>query len=160
MVTEDPANSALLMDRGLPIGNSEDVFLRRAAHVKIGNKPSEAIPVTMYEVSGDEVLRFAENLTSPGAPVTIFSEAVPAGKTWYLSEFCVGCPTDARFDVLVDSDVVLRLRTGPASKTTPYTFSPKQPILEGAVISVVCTVPSYAPQSSCETTFQAVEKTA
>lgn len=34
MAQENYTNSALLMDRGLPIGNSEDVEGRRALHVK------------------------------------------------------------------------------------------------------------------------------
>jgi len=46
MATEDPTNASLLMDRGLPLGNSEDVDLRRALHVKVKNKGTEPIPIT------------------------------------------------------------------------------------------------------------------
>lgn len=44
---EDPALSHLLMDRGDPVGNSPDAFGRRAVHVKVGNTPSEPIPITI-----------------------------------------------------------------------------------------------------------------
>lgn len=46
MADETPCVAALTMDRGLSIGNSEDTFGRRAAHVKIGNKITEPIPVS------------------------------------------------------------------------------------------------------------------
>lgn len=34
MTTETPSNSALIMDRGIPLGNSEDLDGRRSLHVK------------------------------------------------------------------------------------------------------------------------------
>lgn len=40
---EVPANSAMIMDRGLPLGNELDIFSRRALHTIIGNK--SPIPV-------------------------------------------------------------------------------------------------------------------
>lgn len=46
MADETPSISALTQDRGLPIGNSEDTFGRRSAHVKIGNLPSEPVPIS------------------------------------------------------------------------------------------------------------------
>jgi hypothetical protein len=45
-MAEIPANSALIMDRGQPIGNTDDTFGRRAVHVKIGNKTDEPITIT------------------------------------------------------------------------------------------------------------------
>jgi hypothetical protein len=44
-MAEDKALSNLLMDRAYPLGNSEDDFLRRALHVKIGNKITEPLPM-------------------------------------------------------------------------------------------------------------------
>lgn len=46
MADETPSIAALTQDRGLPIGNSEDTFGRRAAHVKVANKVTEPIPVS------------------------------------------------------------------------------------------------------------------
>lgn len=43
---ETPSLAAVKQDRGLPIGNSEDTFGRRSAHVKIGNKITEPVPVS------------------------------------------------------------------------------------------------------------------
>lgn len=45
-MAESFANSSLLMDRGIPLGNSEDTFGRRALHTKVANDVTEPIPVT------------------------------------------------------------------------------------------------------------------
>lgn len=52
MATEDPTNASLLMDRGLPLGNSLDTVGRRALHVKVRNLVSEPIPVDVEGSSG------------------------------------------------------------------------------------------------------------
>lgn len=44
-MAEEFSVSALTMDRGFPVGNTEDIFGRRAHHVKIGNKLTEPVPV-------------------------------------------------------------------------------------------------------------------
>lgn len=57
-MAEVPANSALLMDRGIPLGNSDDGTGRRALHVldrlKFINKPFDgftvAYPDTVTEI--------------------------------------------------------------------------------------------------------------
>lgn len=53
------------MDRGDPVGNSADVFGRRSLHVKIGNKPSEPIPVV-----ANVNLTPGFSTLSPGYPTT------------------------------------------------------------------------------------------
>lgn len=50
MTDETPAISPVLMDRGTTLGNSEDTFGRRALHVKVGNKASEQIPVSIAAI--------------------------------------------------------------------------------------------------------------
>lgn len=42
-MAEDRVQAALIMDRSMPVGNSEDVFARRAIHVKVGNRPDEPV---------------------------------------------------------------------------------------------------------------------
>lgn len=45
MANEDFVSAQLVMDRSMPLGNSEDTFNRRALHTKIGNKQTEPVPV-------------------------------------------------------------------------------------------------------------------
>lgn len=56
-MAEDKSLSSLVMDRSNPLGNSEDIFLRRSLHVKIGNKLNEPIPVEsisgLYPIIGN-----------------------------------------------------------------------------------------------------------
>ncbi len=40
--------SQLVMDDSNPLGNTEDVFNKRALHVKVGNSSLEPIPVSVY----------------------------------------------------------------------------------------------------------------
>jgi len=76
MALETPTNSSLIMDRGIPLGNSEDIDQRRALHVKIKNKNSEPIPVATVPVQlNPSVL----NITSPATPNTEFPITLPTG---------------------------------------------------------------------------------
>lgn len=85
---ESPSNSALLMDRGKPIGNTEDVFGRRAAHVKIGNLPDEPIPVfvTSSTAASESVVSvYGQSLAVPAnTPTTVLSYTVPSGFVAHL----------------------------------------------------------------------------
>ena len=60
-MAEVPANSALLMDRGLPLGNSDDGTGRRALHVldrlKFVTKPFDSFAVT-YPNTVTEIWEF------------------------------------------------------------------------------------------------------
>lgn len=68
--------ASLVMDRGLPLGNSEDNQGRRAFHTKVLNKPAEPVYVTVVQapVTTDEIYRFAESLAvPPGVETTILT---------------------------------------------------------------------------------------
>lgn len=56
MVNESESNASLAMDRGLPLGNSEDIDGRRAIHVKIKNKLTEAITILVPGVATEATL--------------------------------------------------------------------------------------------------------
>lgn len=75
------------MDRGLPIGNSPDAFSRRAAHVKVGNKSTEPIPVFLTNaVTGQtRVDVYSETLAlAAGTETTIASYTVPPASFFEL----------------------------------------------------------------------------
>lgn len=68
---EIPANSALLMDRGLPLGNSLDVFSRRALHVKIANLLTESVPVLTRFIRDGVVVSVLEDTAVPANGVAL-----------------------------------------------------------------------------------------
>lgn len=66
-MAEENANSALIMDRGIPLGNSEDIDGRRALHVKIKNETAVIsnsfsrrvkAEVTFTDITIDSVLTY------------------------------------------------------------------------------------------------------
>jgi hypothetical protein len=67
---ETPVQSALFMDRDSSLGNSEDTFLRRALHVKVGNKTSEPIPTSEQESQNLKITNHTTSVT-PGTELAI-----------------------------------------------------------------------------------------
>ena len=61
-MAENYTYTALAMDRSEPVGNSIDIFSRRALHVKIGNTASEPIPITTVPGAFNQVSMYAEVL--------------------------------------------------------------------------------------------------
>lgn len=45
-MSDTPVLSPLLMDRDIPLGNSEDDIGKRALHVRVSNKNTEPLPIT------------------------------------------------------------------------------------------------------------------
>lgn len=88
MADESPTIAALQMDRGLPLGNSDDAFSRRALHTKIGNKTTEAIPVFLTNPgpSAAQVKNIYDQIPplADGTETPIVSYTVPVGKTFYV----------------------------------------------------------------------------
>ena len=147
MASEVNTNSALIMDRGLPLGNSEDAFLRRALHVKVANKTSEPVPVYYVETPGDERLFPVRAITTPGAELSLINQTVPLNKTWYLSQVEASCSQDAVFNLYVNGGFVGAKRTGPGVLNAVFIFSPKFPISSGDTIEVKVLSASYASAS-------------
>jgi hypothetical protein len=159
-MSEVDANSGLLMDRGLPVGNSEDVFLRRALHVKVGNKPSEAIPVYQApDEPGVETIIFEEGLTLVGGGTfDLINETVPANKVWSSKTIQVSCRHDAVFRYKVAGDTVGIQRTGVAQPTPPpFIFTPAVPIQEGDSIIVEVSTSAYVPETDVNATVLVIE---
>ena len=114
MANETPVYVAPAMDRDSPIGNTEDVFLRRALHTKVGNKPSEAIPV--YVTAGGSAFEFKNtyaevNAVTSGSNTDIATYTVPVGKDFYLQSVAMSGTNIAQYTVTVDGNTVARLHT-------------------------------------------------
>jgi hypothetical protein len=142
MVIDDvAANSALLMDRGTPLGNSLSPNVvqgsqRRRLHVFIDNGSGEPIPVA-FSVAGTPVFMDSPaNSTVPGSYVTLIDVFVPVGKTRYLTTLLLTCRVEGEFQVLSGASVILSGRTGPASPTFSFGWNPSRPITTGTEIKV------------------------
>lgn len=76
MVDDERRIAPLTMDRSEPVGNTEDTFGRRAHHVKIGNKPTEPVPVSGTFTSGSSATPTISNTVTVLAN-TEYSYAFP-----------------------------------------------------------------------------------
>ena len=155
-----PDNSALIMDLGIPLGNSEDVFLKQALHVKVGNKPSEPIPTYAVDTPGTEEVEFGTaNTALGGGSVDLINVTVPVGATWYPGLIQNSCRCDAQFEIRIDGSLIGRVRTGPGCHNAPFSFDPKLPIQGGTSVKVSVVTSSYVPQTTADSTFTYAEIT-
>lgn len=147
MSDETPVTAALSMDRGNPLGNSEDVFLRRALHVKVGNKPGESIPV--YEATpGTPFFAEADQVITPGVEQELISCVVPAAISRELMRLSVICRQEGSFDVLAGAVKIGSGRTGAAIPNVSFVWTPGRPISAGITIKVKFTARTGAPVTS------------
>lgn len=84
-MAEVPANSALLMDRGLPLGNSDDGTGRRALHVldrlKFITKPYDGFTVS-YPDTVTEIWTFTLGATVQQTATFVYTDST---KNFFLS---------------------------------------------------------------------------
>ena len=109
-MAEEKVISSMLMDRGEPLGNSLDVFLRRALHTKVGNSGSEAIPTTTTK--GEIKAIFNELLAVAGGSfATIVTYTVPPLKFFDLH--CVKVEGDniADYSLKINGAAIEKYRT-------------------------------------------------
>ena len=76
MSIETPTTAAIVMDRGIPLGNSLDSDGRRALHTKVKNLITEPIPIVSIPLALVPVI---VNQTSPLLANTEFAVALPVG---------------------------------------------------------------------------------
>lgn len=114
-MAEDQCLSTLLMDRALPIGNSEDTFSRRALHVKIGNKTTEAIPVTITNAPTSSSIYSNEFNQISSVPTSvetlIHSFTIPIGKVFTLTMVEVGGENIATYNLYLNGVLFAVRRT-------------------------------------------------
>lgn len=136
---EIQANAALLVDRALPLGNSLDTFARRALHVKIGNKETEAIPVFVTDsAGGTEVFLDAfDEATTPGAEQTLLSSVVPALTARKLHSVDVSCRAEGQWRLEADGEVVASGRTCAAAPNDRFIFQVPRAIAPGVALELI-----------------------
>lgn len=158
-INTGPGQFALLMENGIPLGVTPDVFGKEALHVKVGNKSNEPIPVYVTQsVPGTEKMFFAELPTAlGGGTVSLVSQTVPAGMTWVLGSAPCSCRFEAVFTIKINAAAKVKIRTGPGQPTAPFSFIPLQPIQEGDSIEIEVTTASYVPPTDASVTLMLVE---
>jgi hypothetical protein len=160
---EAPGIYRLDMDRGEPLGNSEDTFGRRALHVKIGNKDTESIPVRVVSGSGVAKSFPVTIATTPGTEQTVITETVPVGKKWTLvslqgvSNFATTYRSflDDTPDVLIGST-----RTGPGKPSARFEFDDTQKLSSGATVLVKLKAGAWTPIVDAEVYLHYLEEDA
>ena len=108
MADEDYAQSSLFMDRGGPLGNSLDRWLRRALHTKIANSESEAVPVYLVEGGTQTLISTFNDISAVAAGVetTVTTYTVPVGKVFYLQRVEVSGSNIAEYWLKIANVVV------------------------------------------------------
>jgi hypothetical protein len=153
MSDETPVLASLAMDRGEPLGNSEDNFGRRALHTKIGNSTSEPIPVTNAGI-GAELFISAETTTTPGVQQTLITYAIPSGKQLNALQLVITCNYEGAFYIYKDIDLVGSGRTGAAAKNVSFTWLPYLIFEYGSSLVVKFNSVDYRPAASVEAHLQ------
>lgn len=104
------------MDRDSPLGNSEDVDLRRALHVKVKNKSSEPILVSIVNpppsVSATAINAYAEALSVASSVLTtVVTFTVPVATVFTLGRVEASGDNIAKFWVYSDATIIAQRRT-------------------------------------------------
>lgn len=114
-MAEIPVIASLAMDRDFPLGNTIDVFGRRALHVKIGNKPDEPMPVYVVDAvatSNVVINQFnAISAVASGSETQIVSYTIPPAKKFIISLVQFSGENIAKFNFYVDGVLSATART-------------------------------------------------
>lgn len=133
-----PTHSSLVMDRSSEIGNSPGDDDRGRLHVKVSNKQTEPIPVTITDSEpGDPFFLDASMLSTPGIDQTLLSYTVPVGQKLYLSTLSSSLRIEGFLKVLLEGSLIGSARSGAAKPDVSFTWSPRREVLPGETVQVV-----------------------
>jgi len=144
------------MDRDEPLGNSLDVFLRRALHVKVGNTSTEAIPVYSSELGTPKYFDI-QNTTSPGIEKIIFSYLLI--KDLKLTKVAISCRQESTAYIKADGNTIASLRLGAARPTDSFSWEPTRLITMGANIQITIKARAQSPIVDVEAYLMCLEQT-
>lgn len=141
-----PVTAGLIMDRSKPIGNSEGSDDRGRLHVKVSNKDTEPIPVTISDSEPGEPF-FLDTYTpaTPGTAQTLISHTVLAGTKLYLSLLALSCRTEGECLIKKDGSIIGTCRTGPGQPDASFNWIPRRECLAGSLVEVVFTPRPSSP---------------
>jgi len=151
MIDNQEVLSSLLMDRGSPLGNSEDIFNRHALHVKIGNNPGEPVPVYLTDATaGQNFFASVETITTPGAIQTLISDTNLSSVGRHVHTVYVICRIEGTAHFRINGSIVGSLRTGAAIPNARFSFDVPRSYLPTEIFTVDFTSRSGSPISDIE----------
>jgi hypothetical protein len=155
---EDYQVSNLSMDRGKSLGNSEDVFGRRALHVKIGNKSSEPVPVYITDQAFGINQNFSLIAEINPSEIKFFEVTTPIDILRTAKQISVSCRREGLLKIFIDSIQVGSLRTGPACLNASLNLQEKE-VVAGKKIKVEFSLESFAPKCEVEAYLNCLDQT-
>jgi len=151
--------SSLLMDDSRPLGNTQDVFNKRALHVKIGNSSSEAVPVSISEIGTPFFVDAPAQTTTPGTEQLLLTTTNAANETLYLKKIDVICRTEGTFKCKIDGSIVASGRTGAAKPTALFVWQITRQVSPSSTFEIYFTARTGAPASDVEAYLQGTKVT-
>jgi len=153
-MAEQSSYTALVMDRSDPLGNSQDVFDRRALHTKVGNKPSEPIPTYLTSPANTFFVQ-TEETTDPGNDKLILSGTL-ANDT-LMSRLAVSCRSESRAVLKINGEFVAAIRTGAAQPNASFQWEPKRMFPSGSTYEVTIKSRPGSPINTCDAHMMGIE---
>lgn len=139
MANESVSNSALAMDRGLPLGNTpppSDPEGRRRLHTKIANELTEPVPVVVVDgVPGEPYFVEFDGPTTPGVEQTLI-DFNTAATILDLYQARVVCRFEGSWRLEMGGALIASGRTGAAVPSSPFPFLPPRPVSPGVNIKL------------------------
>lgn len=96
--------------------------------------------------------------TTPGVEQALISASVPVGMTRYLHQVIVVCRMEGKFKVMVGYAVVASGRTGPASSSAQFVWTPPRSVASGSQIQVLFQARDGSPGVDVEAFIQASDQ--
>lgn len=153
-----PVLSSLLMDRSSPLGNSEDVFQRRALHVKIGNSLSEPIPVSITDATpGQDFFASIETATTPGVQQTLITDINPGPVKRNIMQVSVSCRFEGKAEIRINGTIIGSMRTGGSTPNPSFKWSVPKPYATGETLTVTFKSRTGSPISDVECYVMALD---
>lgn len=137
---EIPASSNLLMDRGIPLGNSLDTLGRRALHTKVTNLTSEAIPVQVVSGTVTAALLKYSYQVALAVPTTtettVLSYTAPGGVSGFIQRVDFGGMAIALFSLKINGALVMTKYTNSTQFYSEMVFAIGLKINSGDILTL------------------------
>lgn len=158
-VVNEPTISALTLDRSLPVGDSPCDDGRGRLHVRVCNKATEPIPVTVAGSvnNGTPFYKDSSDVGTPGVTQTLFSLIVPANTDRQLKSLIVTSRTNSCWSLKADGSVIASGRTAPGHPESLFRWDLGRSIVSGSMIDLEFTEAANQPASDVEAYLQALD---
>lgn len=151
--------SPLHVDRTPACGNSEGDDGRGRLHVKVNNKDSEPIPVTITDSEpGEPFYEDFSGVPSGVGPHDLIDFTVAASTKRFLAHLEVSCRIESVVQVTKNGTVIGTSRTGAAVPTAKFDWNPRRECVAGDNIKVTLTKRAGGPDNNVAAHLMGLEK--